>query len=116
MAEDPIHLPPNVRPISFLMDLEAGISRPVIANLAEACKTPNSAVIMDADYGGQVLLTCPVSRIACDETTLHLLHRDLADLSGFEDEGLYYEYAPPGTPVPGGMGGGVVVNEPWIHK
>ena len=88
-------------------------------------------IAMDADWGGQVLLTCPAEDVRCDEATLHQLHCDLISIAwgdgglddgtvagsyGSEGEKMYVFTAPPGHGIPGGMGGGATPPEPWVHQ
>jgi hypothetical protein len=98
----------------------------------EAAKRLRDAwIVMDADWGGQVLLTCPVAEIRCDDATLRQLHYDLISISwgdgklddggvasdyGSEGERIYIFIAPPDYGIPGGMGGGANLPAPWVHQ
>lgn len=87
------------------------------ASLEAARLAGGATVVMEGDYGGQIYLTCPVQSVNCDESRLLVL---LAELDGFgwqDPEGarLYYERAPMGSGVGGGMGGGKVVDGVWLH-
>ena len=88
-------------------------------------------IVLNADWGGQVLLTCPVAEVRCDDATLHQLHCDLLSISwgdgelddgsvaeeyGSEGESIYLFKAPAGYGIPGGMGGGANLPEPWVHE
>lgn len=95
-----------------------------------ARKLANAWVAMSADWGGQILLTCPVSQALCtDDALLQLFHDLISILWGngelddgtvasgeySEGENLYIFTAPPGHGIPGGMGGGANRSAPWIH-
>jgi hypothetical protein len=99
--------------------------------MAAARQLRDAWIVMEADWGGQVLLTCPVAEIRCDDASLHQLHCDLVSISwgdgslddgsiaadyGSEGERVYVFTAPPGHGVPGGMGGGANLPGPWVHK
>ena len=99
--------------------------------LEAARRLADAWITMDADWGGQVLLTCPVAQVQCDDATLHQLHCDLISISwgsgalddgrvareyGSEGEKIYVFTAPPGHGIPGGMGGGANLPGPWVHK
>lgn len=89
-----------------------------VNSLEQARKCDGYAAILRGDYGGQVYLTCPVSRICCDDATLLRLLRDIDDLQWEDADGIsvWFLYAPPGAPVVGGMQGGAVVEGLWIHS
>ena len=46
--------------------------------MAAARQLRDAWIVMEADWGGQVLLTCPVAEIRCDDASLHQLHRGQA--------------------------------------
>ncbi len=101
------------------------------SGLGAARQLGDAWITMDADWGGQVLLTCPVWQVDCDDATLRQLHCDLISISwgsgelddgsvasnyGSEGEKIYVFTAPPGHGIPGGMGGGANLPEPWVHE
>lgn len=43
-----------------------------IKDFEKAKKVENAYLIMEADYGGQILLTCPMSKVKADYKTLEL--------------------------------------------
>ncbi len=86
--------------------------------LSGAQRTADGAVVLEGDWGGTIYATCPVRLIRCDEGTLGQLLRDLDAViwPGQPDgAGIYYERLPAGSQVPGGMGGGMVIDEVWVH-
>lgn len=101
------------------------------AGLEAARQLRGAWIVMDADWGGQVLLTCPVTHARCDDAALHQLHCDLISISwgsgelydgsvaadyGSEGEKIYLFSAPRGHGIPGGMGGAANLPEPWVHQ
>ena len=80
---------------------------------------PNSYVVMQGDWGGQIYLTCPIKLVACDEYMLKKILRKLDAMcwgcNGGEGADLCYETHVPGDFVSGGMGGGLATDGLWIH-
>lgn len=95
-----------------------GSRNETVISLEQARKCDGYAVLLRGDYGGQVYLTCPVSRVCCDDATLLRLLQDIDALQWEDADGtsVWFRYAPPGTPVVGGMQGGAVVEGLWIHS
>lgn len=91
----------------------------LLGSLAEARETPDGVVILQGDYGGQIYVVAPAARVACNEGALLRLLRDLDDIAwpGIEDAGseVLFERLASGATVPGGMGGGRVDDDVWIH-
>jgi len=87
-------------------------------NLLEAKKYKEAYLIMEGDYGGQIYLTIPVEKIQCSEKNLFDLLNYLDDLSWKYSEGakLFYEKIKEKTIVAGGMGGGVITSDLWVHS
>ena len=90
-----------------------------LGSLAAARDVPDGVVILEGDYGGQIYLVAPASRVACSEGALLHLLRDLDEIAwpGSERDAstLRYERLPLGSTVPGGMGGARVDGDVWIH-
>jgi len=90
-----------------------------LSSLAAARDVPDGVVILEGDYGGQIYLVAPAARVECNEAALDLLLRDLDEVAwpGAEPNAssLRYEQLAPGAVVPGGMGGGLVADDVWIH-
>jgi hypothetical protein len=97
-----------------------------LVSLSDARKYSDSVLIMEADSGGQILLTCPVRYVLASEETLLQLLCDLESITwcgcglakSLEpyDADLYFEVLQVGAGVAGGMGGGLVVDGIWLHK
>lgn len=90
-----------------------------LGSLAEARETSDGVVILEGDYGGQIYVVAPAERVDCNEGALHLLLRDLDEIAwpGSEDDAssVRFEKLARGSKVPGGMGGGRVEDDVWIH-
>lgn len=88
-----------------------------LKSLEEAKAVPDGVIIMQGDYGGQIFLTANVKFIHCDERALNQLLKDIDEVEWDDPDGceIFYERLAPGSGVGGGMGGGRVEEEPWIH-
>ena len=94
-----------------------GEAPPVLRTLEETRAAPAAAVILEADYGGQNLATCPVSLMGCSGARLHALERERGGVtwsSDGESAAVLFEPLRPRAGVGGGMGGGVVP-PPRLH-
>ena len=84
-------------------------------SLAEAAAN-GGVVILQGDDGGQIYLTCPATKIKCSEADLRDLLEYL-DSKGWKDAGstsVRFEMCP-SLEVAGGMGGGLVTDDVWLH-
>jgi hypothetical protein len=90
-----------------------------LRSLAEARETADGVVILEGDYGGQIYVVAPASSVECSEGTLLRLLRDLDEIAwpGSERDAsqMRFERLSGGSKVPGGMGGGRVEDDVWIH-
>jgi hypothetical protein len=90
-----------------------------LGSLADARAAADGVVILEGDWGGQIYVVAPASRVACDEAALARLLRAIDAIAWPEnDEGsasIRYERLRAGDTVPGGMGGGRVSSDAWIH-
>jgi hypothetical protein len=103
------------------MMAEAGVEsfRP-LASLAAAQTDPHGIAVFEGDDGGQIYLVCPVRHITCSVETLQQLLVDLDQIewAGNDDPSMrriYFESRAAGQGVPGGIGGGQVTDDLWIH-
>lgn len=116
-ADEPIRSPRTIveheSPVRRMLAEMAGLPDRSLGSLKEAQASMDGVVILDSDYGGQVLMVCPARLVTGSEDDL----RQLACTFG-GDEGaiLSFEQLPVGARVPGGMGGGVVTDGIWIHE
>lgn len=123
---------PDSEPIEIpkLPDHESGLRRMLsdskgeayeaFKSLEEARACRDTTVILEGDDGGQIYLAWPVSQVKCSEETLNRLLEDLDRMAWACNEGdgarAYYEVRPVGSSIPGGMGGGMVGAQGWIHE
>jgi hypothetical protein len=86
-------------------------------SLHEAAKDVDAAVVMQGDEGGTIYLACPVRLVRCDESVLKslLLDLDTLEWNSPDSAGVYFEHAPVGSGIAGGMGGGAVTDGVWLH-
>lgn len=85
-------------------------------SLAEAVAN-RGVVVLQGDYGGQIYLTCPAAKVQCSEPGLKQLLAYL-DAKAWQDSpgaAIYFEDFPANSLVPGGMGGGLVTDDVWLH-
>jgi hypothetical protein len=108
---------PDASPLRSLMAEAAGEKHVSYANLADAKLDRNGIAVFEGDWGGQIYLIVRASLVRCDEIQLHTLLAELDDLEWAEPDGagLHFESREIGTHVAGGMGGGAVTPEFWLH-
>jgi hypothetical protein len=86
-------------------------------SLSDARKSAKGIVVLEGDYGGQIYVVARVSDIGCTEEDLRQLLADIDAQQWRDPEGqqLCFEEADIGQGIPGGVGGGLVCEKPWIH-
>jgi hypothetical protein len=98
----------------------AGEDYVVYTSAAVAAADPDAALVMEGDWGGQIYLACPLRVVRANERTLKRLLADLDHIAwesnGGEGAEMRYERLPVGAVVDGGMGGGLVSEDIWIHE
>jgi hypothetical protein len=88
-----------------------------VATLDAARGLDDAVVVMEGDDGGQLYLVCPARLACCSESVLLDLLKDL-DALGWNDPRsthLCYELREIGKGIAGGMGGGCVTGDLWLH-
>ena len=88
-----------------------------LRTLAEAKAVQDGVVVFEGDDGGQIYAVVPAQLVECPEEKLEKLLIDL-DSREWDDPGsrrVFYERHPIGTPIFGGMGGGLVTDGVWVH-
>lgn len=95
-----------------------GVQHVRFDSLESAKANPDSVVIMEGDYGGQIYLTCPVRLVRCTQAVLKQLLNDIDDYRWCDPAGagVYFELGKAGTRVAGGMGGGAIIDGVWLHE
>jgi hypothetical protein len=87
--------------------------------LAEAKAHDDSVVIIEGDDGGQIYAAFLASEVGCTEDALAQLLLDLDAIAwpgNYPDMAhVFYERHQVGATIPGGMGGGIVVEGGWVH-
>lgn len=86
------------------------------ANLSEAIENA-ALVILQGDDGGQIYFTCPAVKVKCSEADLRRLleYLDAASWRDIEMASILFEDCSGTLNVPGGMGGGEVTDDVWLH-
>ena len=85
--------------------------------LADAQADPDGVVVLERDDGSEIYLACPARDVRCPEETLRELLREIDALEWHVEGGghLLFEAIPEGATIVGGMGGGRVTGDLWIH-
>lgn len=106
-----------VEGVSIVQQIIGKARGPVIRSLEEAHARTDTWVVVEADWGGQILLTIPAALVKCPEDTLRQLVEKLAWITWGEPEGaaFYFETHKVGYGRAGGMGGGAIRDELWVH-
>jgi hypothetical protein len=87
--------------------------------LSEAQRDPDGVVVLEGDDGGQIYVVVRASDVACSEEALWRLLRDIDEKewpdNAWDSFRVCFERHPIGEVIAGGMGGGLVTLEPWVH-
>ena len=118
--ESPEALPEHESGVRRLVSDAHGITYRPLRSLGEAKSFPDGVVILEGDDGGQIYFACSASLVKCSEEALNDLLRDLDDIAwpGNDPDSarVFYERRPVGSPIFGGMGGGYVTEDIWVHQ
>ncbi len=97
----------------------AGPDNRALRSLDEAQSYLDGAVVLEGDDGGQVYVVCPASMVQCSGLILEQLLRDLDAISwpgNYPNMArVFFERHRVGEGISGGMGGGLVTNDLWLH-
>ena len=109
-ARGPSHQTPRRLPKGGLGDR--------LGSLEEARTNTMGAAVLEGDWGGQIFATCPARLVECDHDALLRVTLDLDSVLWGEPDGasVRYEVRAVGSSVPGGMGGGELVEGVWVHE
>jgi hypothetical protein len=118
----------NIKVIDVLPQHESGVRRMVsdakglpycpLHSLEEAKSVSDGVIIFEGDDGGQIYLVCPASLVNCCVETLQQLLEDI-DILMWKDMSaarIFYERHSIGSGIVGGMGGGLVTEDLWVHE
>lgn len=112
-------LPDHESAVRRLYSDAHGLPYTPLHTLEEAKTFDDGIVVFEGDDGGQIYLVTPASRVVCSERTLRHLLDQLDEIEWPSGDGcgarIFYERQPIGTGIPGGMGGGAVTGDIWIH-
>lgn len=118
--KDKTHIIPDYEsPIRSIIAEVHSVEYRRLKSFQEAQEFDDAVMIMEGDWGGIIYLTCPTNLVKCSENELHQLLSELDTLcwacNKGQGNGLYYERRKLGERVAGGMGGGLVTQDIWIH-
>ncbi len=106
----------NLPPIQNVRSLTDNGFEPIESYLS-AKKVEGAYVVMHGDDGGQVYLTVPLANVRASEKNLEKLLAEI-DSHAWNDPRtrlLYYEKGFSGKKLVGGMGGGQMQDNLWVH-
>ena len=114
---EPSVLPEHLSGVRSLIAQSHGQTHVGYRSLSEAKADPNGVVVFEGDYGGQIYLVARATIVSCEDEQLRKLLLELDDLGWADPDGasVYFESLPVGSGVAGGMGGGLVGPEIWLH-
>ena len=88
--------------------------------MAQRVVTTSKWLVMEGDWGGQVYLSVPMATVGATLADIDMLLTEIdhACWSCNEGEGSswYMVDGQPGEGVMGGMGGGILLNQLWLHE
>src|ERR1051326_3187421 len=106
-------------PLRSLVAVAHGFEYHAFASLSEAQRNPDGVVVLEGDEGGQIYVVARASEVKCSEETLWRLLRDLDERewpgNDWNMSRVCFERHRIGEVIAGGMGGGLVTLEPWVH-
>ena len=91
-----------------------------VSSLQEAKQYEDGIVIQQGDDGGQIYVVARAIGVKCSIETLQQLLIDLDEIAWPDNDAsmrrIFFERRSIGSPIAGGMGGGMVLERPWVHK
>jgi len=111
-------LPDHESGVRSMVAETSGVVHRALHSLEEAKAVSDGVIVFEGDYGGQIYLVCVASMVKCSAEVLQQLLEDIdsfawGDLGGAR---IFYERHPIGSGIIGGMGGGIVTEDLWVHK
>jgi hypothetical protein len=118
---EPKKIPPGVSPVRYIMsEIGEDDGFQPIKSFEAAKADPDGVVVLESDWGGQILMTARMTGVKCTEKELDQLLIDLDKIAwpcnDGDGTGLFYERAKIGDGIGGGMGGGCVEDPFWVHS
>jgi hypothetical protein len=106
-------------PLHSLVGEAKSVEHHVFASLSEAQQDADGVVILEGDEGGQIYVVAKASDVVCSEEALRRLLRDIDEMewpnNDWDMSRVCFERHHVGKVIGGGMGGGLVTLEPWVH-
>jgi hypothetical protein len=108
---------PDHEPGAVRLLADAGRPYRAFRTLAEAQADPDGVVVFEGDCGGEIYAVCPARAVRCSEDAVRGLLKEIDDLEWHDEcrAGVFFESLSEGSVVAGGMGGGRVGGDLWIH-
>jgi hypothetical protein len=109
-------------PLRNLMAQRGSMPYCPLSSLEAAQLDPHGIVVLEGDNGGQIYVVSPITYVLCSGEALELLLMALDERSWpvngwdmWDRRRVYFESKPTGQRIPGGIGGGEVIDGVWIH-
>src|ERR1051326_5713566 len=106
-------------PLRRLIAEAHGVEHHTFATLSEAQRDVDGVVVLEGDDGGQIYVVVRASDVKCSEEGLRRLLRDIDERewpgNAWDMSRVCFERHRTGEVIGGGMGGGLVTLEPWVH-
>jgi hypothetical protein len=119
MNDEPSQLTSGEDPLRRMMADASDTSYVAFSSLEEAMRDPDGIVILQGDEGGQIYVVCQAAYVRCSELELNQLLKDLDALEWPGNDPsmatVVFERGTLGSGVAGGMGGGFVTRDVWVH-
>ena len=108
------------RPLGSIMADTDGTPFLPLKSLSEAQGFSDGYAILQGDDGGEIYIVVPARLIRCSAEALEELLKDIDEIEWGGNprnmRSIYYERLEVGSFVAGGMGGGEVKDDPWVHE
>jgi hypothetical protein len=112
-------LPDHESGLRRLMADATGVPYQAFKTLADARLDPDGVVVLEGDDGGQIYGVFPTSIVSCAEDCLRRLLGDLDAIAWPHNPSdmarVVYERRAVGQGIAGGMGGGQLSADGWVH-
>jgi hypothetical protein len=106
-------------PLREMMNESGKCTYKPLPSLEAAQRDKNGIAVFEGDDGGEVYIVCAARLIHCSEDVLATLLQEIDEIEWPGNDPcmrrVYFESRETGLGIPGGMGGGIVTGETWIH-